>query len=61
RKDKVKVTVVFRGREITLSQLGRDLLAKVVKETEEIAAVEQAPKFDGRTMIMVLAPKQFSK
>ncbi len=61
RKDKVKVTVVFRGREITLSQLGQDLLEKVVQETEEIAAVEQPPKFDGRTMIMVLSPKQFSK
>jgi translation initiation factor IF-3 len=61
RKDKVKVTVVFRGREITLSQLGQDLLKKVVKETEEIAVVEQPPKFDGRTMVMVLSPKQFSK
>jgi len=61
RKDKVKVTVVFRGREITLSQLGKDLLQRVVEETEEIAAVEQPPKFDGRTMIMVLSPKQFSK
>lgn len=61
RKDKVKVTVVFRGREITLSQLGKDLLQKVVEETEDIAAVEQAPKFDGRTMIMVLSPKQLSK
>ncbi len=61
RKDKVKVTVVFRGREITLSQLGKDLLQRVVEETEEIAAVEQPPKFDGRTMVMVLSPKQFSK
>jgi len=57
RKDKVKVTVVFRGREITLSQLGRDLLEKVAQETEEIASVEQHPKFEGRTMIMVLSPK----
>ena len=61
RKDKVKVTVVFRGREITLSQLGQDLLKKVVQETEEIAVVEQPPKFDGRTMVMVLSPKQFAK
>jgi translation initiation factor IF-3 len=61
KKGKVKVTVVFRGREITLSQLGKDLLEKVVKETEEIAAVEQPPRFDGRTMVMVLSPKQFSK
>ncbi len=61
RKDKVKVTVVFRGREITLSQLGRDLLERIVQETEEIASVEQHPKFEGRTMIMVLSPKQSSK
>jgi len=61
RKDKVKVTVVFRGREITLAQLGKDLLERIINETEEIASVEQNPKMDGRAMIMVLAPKQLSK
>ncbi len=61
RKDKVKVTVVFRGREIALSQLGRNLLERVVQETEEISSVEQPPKFEGRTMIMVLSPKQSTK
>ena len=61
RKDKVKVTVIFRGREITLSQLGRDLLERVIKETEEISSVEQPPKFEGRTMIIVLSPKQSTK
>ncbi|OQY11922.1 MAG: translation initiation factor IF-3 [Desulfobacteraceae bacterium 4572_187] len=61
RKDKVKVTVIFRGREITLSQLGRDLLERVVQETEEIALVEQRPKFEGRTMIMILSPKPSTK
>jgi translation initiation factor IF-3 len=57
KKDKVKVTVIFRGREITLSQLGRNLLAKIAAEMEEIAVVEQMPKFEGRTMIMILSPK----
>ena len=57
RKDKVKVTVIFRGREITLAQQGRGLLEKIVQETEEIASVEQHPKLEGRTMVMVLAPK----
>jgi len=57
KKDKVKVTVLFRGREITLSQLGRNVLEKIVKETEDVAMVEQHPKFEGRTMVMVLAPK----
>jgi translation initiation factor IF-3 len=61
RKDKVKVTVIFRGREITLSQLGRELLERVIMETEEISSVEQPPKFEGRTMIMVLSPKQSTK
>jgi translation initiation factor IF-3 len=61
RKDKVKVTVIFRGREITLTQLGRQLLEKIVQETEEVALLEQPPKFEGRTMVMVLAPKPLSK
>jgi translation initiation factor IF-3 len=57
KKDKVKVTVVFRGREITLMQLGRDLLEKIVRETAETAIVEQQPKFEGRTIIMLLTSK----
>ncbi len=57
RRDKVKVTVVFRGREITLSNLGMAVLEKVAEETEEIALVEQAPKFEGRTLAMILGPK----
>lgn len=56
-KDKVKVTVMFRGREITQSQRGRDMLAKVAQEAEDVAVVEQMPKFEGRTIMMVLAPK----
>ncbi|MEN8781657.1 MAG: translation initiation factor IF-3 [Desulfobacterales bacterium] len=57
KKDKVKVTVMFRGREITLSQLGRDMLAKIAEETAEVAVVEQYPKFEGRTLMMVLSPR----
>ena len=57
KKDKVKVTVMFRGREITLSQRGRELLQLIADETSEIDTVEQLPKFEGRTMIMVLSPK----
>ncbi|VEN73855.1 protein chain initiation factor IF-3 [Candidatus Desulfarcum epimagneticum] len=57
KKDKVKVTVIFRGREITLSGLGRDILKKIAEETSEISFVEQFPKVEGRTMAMVLAPK----
>jgi translation initiation factor IF-3 len=57
RKDKVKVTVMFRGREIALSARGRELLAEIATEVEDLATIEQEPKFEGRTMIMVLAPK----
>ena len=57
KKDKVKVTVMFRGREITLSQLGRDMLAKIAEETADVAVVEQYPKFEGRTLMMVLSPR----
>jgi len=57
RKDKVKVTVMFRGREIALSDRGRELLQQIATEMEELAVVEQYPKFEGRTMIMVLAPR----
>jgi translation initiation factor IF-3 len=57
RKDKVKVTVMFRGREITLSDRGREMLQQIATALEDIAVVEQYPKFEGRTMMMVLAPK----
>jgi translation initiation factor IF-3 len=57
KKDKVKVTVIFRGREISLSELGRNLLEKIAAETDDIAVVEQYPKFEGRTMMMILSPK----
>ena len=57
KKDKVKVTVIFRGREIALPNLGRDVLQRMAEEVEDIAVVEQYPKFEGRTMFMILAAK----
>ena len=57
KQDKVKVTVVFRGREISLTDMAREQLKYIVAETEEVATVEQTPKFEGRTMVMILAPK----
>jgi translation initiation factor IF-3 len=56
-KDKVKVTLVFRGREITLSQQAKEVLARVAEMADEFAQIEQQPKFEGRTMTMILAPK----
>ena len=57
KKDKVKVTLVFRGREILLSKNGKAILQKMADQTEEYAIVEMAPKFEGRSMIMILSPK----
>ncbi len=55
--DKVKVTVMFRGREITLTDQSLDLLKRIAEEVDDIAAVEQMPKFEGRTMHMILTAK----
>mmetsp|Transcript_1031 Transcript_1031/g.812 ORF Transcript_1031/g.812 Transcript_1031/m.812 type:complete len:141 (-) Transcript_1031:89-511(-) len=57
KKDKVKVSLFFRGREIAFKNLGRKMLEKVAEQVENIAVIEQMPKFEGRTMIMILSPK----
>lgn len=56
-KDKVKVRVKFRGREVTHKELGEQLLNRFVKETEDLGKVESAPKMEGRNMILILGPK----
>ena len=55
--DKVKVTLRFRGRELSHGQLGMILLQRVQGDTAEIAKVEAHPRMEGRQMLMVLAPK----
>jgi len=55
--DKVKVTVFFRGREITHSELGRKLCRQLAEEVKEIGDVERQPRMEGRNMVMILAPK----
>ena len=54
--DKVKVTLRFRGREITHQELGLALLNRIRDELAEIILVEQFPKLEGRQMIMMIAP-----
>jgi translation initiation factor IF-3 len=54
---KVKVRIRFRGREITYPEIALEALRGVQEELSDIAVVEQAPQRDGRTMLMVLAPK----
>ena len=56
-KDRVKVTVQFRGREIAYAESGRELLRRVAEEAKEVGQVEGTPKLEGRFMIMILAPK----
>jgi translation initiation factor IF-3 len=55
--DKVKITLRFRGREMAHQQLGMAVLVRVKADTEPIAKVESEPRFEGRQMVMVLAPK----
>ena len=54
--DKVKITIMFRGREQSRPELGLRLLAKLAEDVTELGFVEATPKQDGRNMIMVLAP-----
>ena len=56
--DKVKVTMVFRGREITHTEIGREVLDRIIGEIEEFGTVETSPKLEGRHMVMILAPKK---
>ncbi len=57
-RDKVKISMQFRGREIAHINIGRELMQRVVELTSEFAVVEEFPKMEGRRMIMILAPKQ---
>jgi translation initiation factor IF-3 len=54
--DKVKVTIMFRGREQSRPELGFRLLQRLAEDVQELGTVESSPKQDGRNMIMVLAP-----
>ena len=53
---KVKVTIMFRGREVQHPELGRRILDNIAAEVEEVAKVEVYPRLDGRNMVMVLGP-----
>ena len=54
--NKVKITVMFRGREIVHKQIAMDILDGVIEDLKEVCVVELRPKLDGYNMIMVLAP-----
>lgn len=54
--DKVKITVMFRGREVAYAHQGQQMLLRIIESVKDIAAPEQMPKLEGRRMIMVLGP-----
>jgi translation initiation factor IF-3 len=55
--DKVKASVRFRGREVTHAALGQRILLRLADEVAELSVIERKPKLEGRSMIMILAPK----
>src|SRR6201989_1965398 len=57
-KDKVKITIMFRGREVTHPERGQMLLERLAGELKELAVVEQRPNLDGRNMTMMLGPSK---
>lgn len=56
--NKVKATIMFRGRQIVYPDLGKKLLIRLAEQVADLANVERRPKLEGRNMIMILAPKQ---
>jgi translation initiation factor IF-3 len=58
RKDKVKITIMFRGREVTHPERGQQLLERLAEELKDLAIVEQRPNLDGRNMTMMLGPSK---
>ncbi len=55
--DKLKFTIMFRGRQITHPELGEKLCLKLARELSDISAIEKQPKVEGRNMVMILVPK----
>jgi translation initiation factor IF-3 len=58
RKDKVKVTIMFRGREVTHPERGQMILERLAEDLSELATVDQRPNLDGRNMTMMLGPSK---
>ena len=54
--DKVKFTVKFKGREMQHTELGKELMNKIIEEIKDIAKVESQPKFEGKQMVMIIQP-----
>jgi translation initiation factor IF-3 len=57
QKNKVKVTLVFRGRELAHTDIGRGIMTRVAQETQDIASIEKSASMEGRAMTMILTPR----
>ncbi len=55
--DKVKVTIMFRGREVTHPDLGKVLCQRMAERLAEVSNIEKQPKLEGKNMTMILVPK----
>jgi len=58
QSDKVKITMMFRGREIAYTDIGRKMMEEIKTALEGICAIDQQPRLEGRNMIMIVAPKK---
>jgi translation initiation factor IF-3 len=56
--DKVKVTIMFRGREVQHPELGEKLLTRLAEDLSDLGRIESQPNLDGRNMVMVMSPKK---
>jgi translation initiation factor IF-3 len=59
--NKVRITVKFRGREMSYTKLGEETMNQIITGLEDIASVEKAPKMEGRNMFAIVAPKTADK
>ncbi|MDQ0287442.1 translation initiation factor IF-3 [Desulfofundulus luciae] len=55
--DKVKATIMFRGREIMHTQLGHQLLLRLAEQVKDLSIIERQPKLEGKNMVMILSPR----
>jgi translation initiation factor IF-3 len=58
QNDKVKVTMMFRGREMAYTELGRKIMEDVQKELVDVGIIDQHPRLEGRSMVMMVSPKK---
>ena len=55
--NKVKISILFRGREIAHPEFGKEMLSRFVEEVKDMMVIEQSPRLEGRNMVMIMAPK----